>query len=138
MKRNRLLCMWTNQCENSHMCCSTCNKKNCVWRCTDNPKNCIYISTNPSEEVDIPISVTRENKTKEHNVRVDSSISKKLIRYKKSNHLTAKDIADKIDVPHQVMCKIISSSSVSVRSGTYNKIKEFVKNCSVTEKKKLW
>lgn len=66
-------CAWKNMCGNTYMCCSTCTKKNCEFRCCDDPKTCKYLEM---EDRDMP---------KVNNKKIGSDFEKRYCEYLSNN-----------------------------------------------------
>lgn len=44
-KEDKKYCHWKNLCKNEYLCCSFCDKLTCKYRCKDNCKKCLYLTT---------------------------------------------------------------------------------------------
>lgn len=64
MKEKPFNCFWSHICRKTELCCSFCKTKNCEWRCTDNPKDCIYkdvVEEESSSKTEITETIVEEN-----------------------------------------------------------------------------
>lgn len=59
-------CLFDNPkgCPTTNKCCYFCKKKNCEWRCADNPKTCKYITDEVRESLTISVT-TKPTKKKD-------------------------------------------------------------------------
>ena len=140
MRNNENLCLWTQQCEYKHKCCSFCKKSSCIWRCVDDCKKCKF-TADESILVEKSIEFTdakEKDNIKTHNVRADRLVIEKLIKYKKSNKLKTNVLSKRIGVNESTLNKIMRDPISKIRSDSYNKIKEFVKTVNTADKKRLW
>lgn len=133
-------CMFSHCCGETRICCHFCNKKSCEWRCNDDCERCKYKETETEKkEVEIVSIIEKETKIKTHNEIVDTSVRDKLRKYKKDNKLHNDTLAKRVGVAENVIQRVVSkSASVKIRSDSYRKIKDYIKDIKSTEKRKLW